>query len=67
MNVNDITRRVHRVHDSTARYMPHIVHCPHCGRSTKVEPAEYLRSGRPKCCSQPMEFGFAPVMRSNRY
>lgn len=66
MSVDDISVRVARVHDSTAKYMPHIVHCPSCGRSAKVEPAEYLRSGRPKCCSQPMQFGFAPTLRQSK-
>lgn len=65
MSVDEISREVNRVHQSTARFMPHVVHCPHCGRTAKVEPEEYLRSGRPKCCSQPMEFGFAPAVRSN--
>ena len=67
MSVDEISKRVHRVHQSTARFMPHVVHCPHCGRTEKVEPEEYLRSGRPKCCSQPMEFGATPVARTSRH
>lgn len=63
MIVEEISKRVNRVHESTARYMPHIVHCPQCGRSEKVAPETYLKSGRPKCCSQPMAFGHPPVIR----
>ena len=43
MSVDEISKRVHRVHRSTARYMPHVVHCPHCGRTEQVAPEEYLR------------------------
>lgn len=66
MSVTDIALQVDRIHDSTARYLPHIVHCPYCGRTANVDPAQYLRFGRPKCCSQPMLLGQPPAVRSTQ-
>lgn len=59
MSITTFTFAKHQaLHDEIVNSHPSLIRglvwCRHCGKNRRVDPAECLRSGWPKCCSSTM-------------